>query len=146
MLRGRFGCPNSQDYSSFFAVCSKGSMEDSLFNDYIERVVLPLYTNISKTTSFNSSGTLLSGPVFLKVDSGPGRMVASLESISKRAEFLEMGLILLMGLPNATSVHQEMDVLFEPFKSATDARGETVLVERIKEKGEKEMSQAGAVK
>jgi hypothetical protein len=42
-----------------------------------------------------------------------------MESISKRAEFLELGLLILMGLPNATSVNQEMDALYGAFKSAT---------------------------
>ena len=71
----------------------------------------------------------------LKVDSGPGRIVASLDSISKRAAYFEMGLIILSGLPNSTSVQQEMDALYGPFKSATYARGESILMEKIKDRG-----------
>ncbi len=71
----------------------------------------------------------------LKVDSGPGRIVASLDSISKRAAYFEMGLIILSGLPNSTSVQQEMDALYGPFKSATYARGESILMEKIKVRG-----------
>ena len=105
-----------------------------LFIEYIEKVVLPLYPNISKTTKFDHvSGRLLCGPVILKVDSGPGRIVASEESISKRADFLEMGLFILMGLPNATSVQQEMDALYGAFKSATYARGEIILMEKMRD-------------
>ena len=87
------------------------------------------------TRSLIPSGKLLSGPVVLKVDSGPGRIVGSLHSISKRAEYFEMGLIILSGLPNSTSVHQEMDALYGPFKSATYARGESILIEKIKDRG-----------
>jgi len=70
-----------------------------------------------------------------KLDSGPGRIVASHDSISKREAYLEMGLIILSGLPNSTSVQQEMDALYGPFKSATYARGEMILIEKIKNRG-----------
>lgn len=53
-IEGRFGCPSRVESGSFFSVRSSGSMDDSLFNDYIERVVLPLYPNISRTASFDS--------------------------------------------------------------------------------------------
>ena len=46
-----------------------------------------------------------------------------------------MGLIILSGLPNSTSVQQEMDALYGPFKSATYARGESILMEKIKDRG-----------
>jgi hypothetical protein len=46
-----------------------------------------------------------------------------------------MGLIILAGLPNSTTVHQEMDALYGPFKTATYAQGEHVLMEKIKEQG-----------
>ncbi len=99
--------------------------------------MLPLYPNISKTATFDPTGKLLCGPVILKVDSGPGRMIANLESISKRAKFFEQGLLILMGLPNATSVNQEMDALYGAFKSSTYARGEAILTERLRLKGQR---------
>lgn len=46
-----------------------------------------------------------------------------------------MGLIILSGLPNSTSVQQEMDALYGPFKSASYARGEMILIEKIKNRG-----------
>ena len=135
-VTGRFGCPDRIEESSFYSVRSRGSMDDSLFNDYIERVVLPLYPNISKTATFDANtGKLLCGPVILKVDSGPGRIIANMESIAKREAFRELGLLILMGLPNATSVNQEMDALYGAFKSATYARGEVILTERMQQRG-----------
>jgi hypothetical protein len=121
IIKGRFGCPELIEESSFFSVRSpEGSMDDSFFIEYIEKVLLPLYPNISKTTEFNPvNGKLLRGPVILKVDSGPGQIVASEESISKREVFLEMGIFILVGLPSATSVQQEMDALYASFKSST---------------------------
>ncbi len=142
VVTGRFGCPTQIEESSFCSVRTRGSMDDTLFIDYIERVVLPLYPNISKTAEFDPvTGKLLCGPVVLKVDSGPGRIVASEQSITKRAELLEKGLYILMGLPNATSVNQEMDVLYGAFKTATYARGEMIVVEKLKERGNLRMLQ-----
>ena len=135
VIEGRFGCPDRVEVASFYSVRARGSMDDSLFNDYVERVVLPLYPNISKTAKFDATGKLLCGPVILKVDSGPGQMIANIESILKRAKFLEQGLLILMGLPNATSVNQEMDALYGAFKSSTYARGEVILTERLRLKG-----------
>jgi len=73
-VMGRYGCPETQhDLSSFYSVRSRGSMDESLFIEYIEKVVLPLYPNIAPTTKFDENGKLLCGPVIFKVDSGPGR-------------------------------------------------------------------------
>jgi len=111
-------------------------MDDSLLNDYIHQVILPLYPNISKTTAFDTrTGKLLHGPVILKLDSGPGRIVASYDSILKREALAEMGLLIMSGLPNATSVQQEMDALYGAFKSATYDRGEMVLMEKMRKRG-----------
>ncbi|KAI2497543.1 hypothetical protein MHU86_16946 [Fragilaria crotonensis] len=135
-ITGRFGCPTLIESSSFYAVRSKGSMDDSLLNSYIEDVLLPLYPNINKRHL--SMQQLLAGPVVLKLDSGPGRIVASHESILKREGYFERGLIILAGLPNATSVQQEMDALYGSFKPATNGRGEMVVMRKIKEQGERQ--------
>ncbi|KAI2494101.1 hypothetical protein MHU86_20414 [Fragilaria crotonensis] len=106
-------------------------MDDSLFNDsYIEHVVLPVYPNILKESRFDANSKLLCGPVIIEVDSGPGQKVANLNSISKRTLFREhVLLILLMSLPNATGVNQELDTLYGAFKSAAYPRGEVILME-----------------
>jgi hypothetical protein len=89
-----------------------------------------------KTAIFDPvSGKLNQGPVILKLDAGPGRIVSSEAILMKREEFFERGLIILMGLPNATSVQQEMDALYGPFKSATYARGEKVVQEKLRKRG-----------
>ena len=89
VVLGRFGFPDLIEVASLYSVRAKGSMDDSLFNDYIERVMLPLDPKISKHARFDpNTGKLLCGPVILKVDSGPGRIIENLESITKRPEFL----------------------------------------------------------
>jgi hypothetical protein len=71
-------------------------------------------------------------------------MIANMESISRRNEFRERGLLILMGLPNATSVNQEMDALYGVFKSATYARGEVILTDRLRLKGLQTTARAAA--
>jgi hypothetical protein len=55
--------------------------------------------------------------------------------LAQREALFERGLIIIMGLPNATSVQQEMDALYGPFKSATYARGEKVVQAKLKQRG-----------
>ena len=136
-VSGRYGCPTYQDKcDSFFAVRSRGSMDDSLLNQYIESVIVPLFPNMNKTAIFDpETGKLNQGPVILKLDAGPGRIVSDVVILAKREELFERGLTILMGLPNATSVQQEMDALYGPFKSATYARGEKIVQEKLRSRG-----------
>ena len=111
-------------------------MDDSLLNEYIEKVIVLLYPNMNKTAVFDEvSGKLNQGPVILKLDAGSGRIVASAESISKREDLFERGLIIMLGLPNTTSVQQEMDAFYGAFKSGTYARGETVVELKLRDRG-----------
>jgi len=61
--------------------------------------------------------------------------VSSAVILSKRELLFERGLIIIMGLPNATSVQQEMDALYGPFKSSTYARGEKVVQAKLRDRG-----------
>lgn len=107
-ITGRFGCPTQVESDSFYAVRSRGSMDEELLNQYIEAVIIPLYPNMNKTAIFDArTGRLNQGPVILKLDAGP----------------------------NATSVQQEMDALYGPFKSATYSRGEKVVQQKLKDRG-----------
>jgi hypothetical protein len=81
---------------------------------------VPLYPNMNKTAVFDLIiGNLHQGLEILKVDARPGRIVLSEAILSKREQLFERGLIILIDLPNATTVKQEMDALYGPFKSAT---------------------------
>jgi hypothetical protein len=111
-------------------------MDKSLLNQYIEAVIVPLYPNMHKTAVFNPiTGKLNQGPVILKLNAGPGRIVSSSVILAKREELFERGLIILMGLPNARSVQQEMDALYGAFKSAAYARGEKIVQRKLKDRG-----------
>ncbi len=69
----------------------------------------------------------------MKVDAGPGRIVASKASITRQAEFSDLGLEILMGLANATIMQQEIDALYRPFESATYACG--CITKKLKVRG-----------
>ncbi len=75
------------------------------------------------------------GRRILKLDSGPGCIVASYDSILKREALAKMGLIIIAGLPKSTSVQQEMDALNGAFKSATYNCGAMVLMEKMRKRG-----------
>jgi hypothetical protein len=79
------------------------------------------------------TGKLNQGPVILKLHAGSGRIVSSDSVLANREALFERGLLIIMGLPNATSVQQEMDVLYNPFKSVTYACGEKVVQHKLKE-------------
>jgi hypothetical protein len=99
LVTGRFGCPTIIESGSFYAVRPRGSMDDSLLNDYIEKVIVPL---MHKTAVFDPvTGKLNQGPVILKVDAGPGRIVSSEAILLKREQFFERGLVILLGLPTS---------------------------------------------
>ncbi len=73
--------------------------------------------------------------MILKLDAGPGRIVSSADILLKREELYKRGLVIMLGLPNATSVQQEMDALYGPFKSSTYARGEKVVQQKLRVRG-----------
>jgi hypothetical protein len=131
-VSGRYGCPNLMESSSFYAVRLRGSMDDTLLNHFTVNVIIPLYPNMHKTSIFDErTGNLNQGPVILKVDTGAGRIVLSATILAQCEALFERGLIILTGLPNATSVQQEMDALCGPFKSTTYACGEKVMQEKL---------------
>jgi hypothetical protein len=78
---------------------------------------------------YDEHGALVSGPVVVKLDGGPGRLGKT--SHAARARHAARGLIFFPGLQNATSANQEMDGLFGPFKIACSQNAEDIVSERI---------------
>ena len=62
----------------------------------------------------------------LKSDSGVGRNCKSIPAIKFCRKMHLKGVLQLPGLPNSTSVSQEMDALFTGFKGCTDDRAEEI--------------------
>ena len=97
-------------------VSSKGGMTDGIFRRYIEDLILPLYPNISPDIERDTDGKIIKGPVILKTDSGPGRFREDLEHIDFLDKCRKLGFIILLSLPNATSVSAELDQFFGVYK------------------------------
>ena len=54
--------------------------------------------------------------MWINCDTGPGRLQASYATVEWRSKMKDLGLHLGIGCPNATSVGQLMDDLFQTFK------------------------------
>ena len=100
--RGRFGCEEERSWPCTIGMNEKGGMTDDEFEKYIDNSIVPLYPDMEDTPGKR---------VLLKVDSGPGR---NGRELLMKCRF--RGLYLYPGLPNATSVQQETDHNYGPFK------------------------------
>ena len=118
-MKGKWGLAEETVVGSFVSVHRKGSMDSSLWQIYLRKVILKLYPTISKTiTRCPVNGFIISGPVFLKCDAGQGRLSKAAESVEFRMEMMELGLVIMLGLPNGTGPNQEMDAGYSSFKPA----------------------------
>ena len=100
---GRFGCAEERIWPCTIGMNEKGGMTDDEFEIYIDNSIIPLYPDLKDMPGKH---------VLLKVDSGPGR---NGRELLVKCRF--RGLYIYPGLPNATSVQQETDLNYGPFKS-----------------------------
>jgi hypothetical protein len=96
---GRFGCAEERIWPCTIGMNEKGGMSDNEVEKYIDNSIIPLTPGKR---------------VLVKVDSGPGR---NGRELLVKCRF--RGLYIYPGLPNATSVQQETDLNYGPFKSVT---------------------------
>ena len=91
-------------------------MDDSLFQLYVEKIVLNTYSNTSRTIEqYYRTGQILKGPFLLKVDSGTGRLSKSKDNFDFRRRIWERGVVIIIGIPNSKETTQEMDDTFQTF-------------------------------
>jgi len=117
-VRGRYGCPTVEEYSSYVSVRSKSYMDEELFQGYILNVIVSLYPNISQKFEHDVDGNFLRGPVLIKNDGGPGRLTASMGSLDFREKLNNMGANLFLNYQNSTSVAAEMNQLYRTYKAS----------------------------
>ena len=94
-------------------VSKTGSMTIEIFQQYIENCIVTLFPNVFPTWEYGPQGEVIKGPILIKTDMGPGRLVAEEININWRDELREKGVHLIGSPPNATSVSAEMDQLFQ---------------------------------
>ena len=101
---GKFGCGEvREDWPITIGMNAKGGMDDEEFSKYVTNSLIPLYPNAADVPGKR---------VMLKVDSGPGRLGAEL-----LARMRLLGFYMYPGVPNTTSVSQETDRNYGPFKT-----------------------------
>ena len=94
-------------------------MDTGLWHQLIEVYLLHYNGRISKVPVRDPlTNKLISGPLIIKTDAGPGRLSKELESIEYRARIERLGVYILLSLPNGTSCTAEMDQMYEKFKPA----------------------------
>jgi hypothetical protein len=115
-----YGADEEACYSSAICVRHKGSMDTGLWHQLIRDVYTPCFEGrISPEPIRNPlTNKLISGPLIIKTDAGPGRLSKEASSIEFREQMAAKGVHILLSLPNATACTAEMDQLFERFKPA----------------------------
>ena len=95
-------------------------MDTGLWHQLLRQVYLPLdQGRISpEPVRDPDTGKLISAPLIVKTDAGPGRLSKEAESMDFREQMAGLGVHILLSLPNGTSCTAEMDQLFEKFKPA----------------------------
>ena len=116
-VRGKFGCTEEKTWPCTFGMNAKGGMDDCEFEKYNLGSIIPLYPDAKDVPGLR---------VMIKADSGPGRTAASLLT-----KLRMLGFILYPGVPNTTSVTQETDRNYGPFKTQFRQNLERVVQRRI---------------
>lgn len=103
-VMAKFGHREQRSFPCTFGMNEKAGMNSVELPKYVSNSILPLYPDIEDTPGKR---------VILKLDSGPGRM-----NIEMLASLRLKGLYIIPGVPNSTSITQETDQNYGPFKSA----------------------------
>jgi hypothetical protein len=102
-VKGKFGYERERTLDCTFGMNEKACMNSKELHKCFLKAVLPLYPDIQDIPRKQ---------VICKVDSGPGRMNPKM-----LAELKLRGFYLFPGVPNTTSVTQETDQNYGPFKT-----------------------------
>ena len=112
-----YGADVDTIYCSFISVQSKGLMDTGLWHQLLHQVYLPLNQGRISPEPVRDpdTGRLISAPMIVKTDVGPGRLSKEAESMDFRKQMAGLGVHILLSLPNGTWCTAEMDQLFEKF-------------------------------
>jgi len=103
-VMGKFGCAERREWQPSIGMNLKGGMDDDEFFKYLKVNIIPLYPD-----ALDVKGKR----VMIKIDSGPGRLNMDMIVYCR-----SLGFYLFPSVPNATSVSQETDRNYGPFKTA----------------------------
>ena len=118
-VRGEFGMGMSASFGVTIGLNEKGGMDMEEFAKYLRNAIMPLYPNVAP--EFGKW-------VFLKCDSGPGRL-----NLDLLADLQSDGYILFPEVPNSTTVMQETNQNYGPFKTQYCKNLDAVVDARLKQ-------------
>jgi hypothetical protein len=119
LVRGKYaGDVSFTEYPSFVAVRHTGSVDTSLWHDLNKIVYIPCFGDKISPEPVRDPLTnkLISGPLIVKTDAGPGRLSKEADSMDFRDEMAALGVHIVLSLPNGTAATAEMDQLYSKFK------------------------------
>ncbi len=95
---------------SRIAMRRKGSMDTNLWHDLHRQVYCKLWQGYPET------GKMLRGPLMVKMDSGPGWLSSDASSIDFREDMVNLGVFIILSLPNGTECQAKLDQMFSTFQ------------------------------
>ena len=118
MPTAKLGQKSPRKWPSAIAVRKKGGMNTSLWHELNRKVYLPGWKGKLSRTTVRDAVTkkLITGPLILKTDAGPGRLATEGESIDFREEMIDLGVHILLSIPNGTECNADPDQLYAEFK------------------------------
>lgn len=134
VVEGMYGLSRTHKISSYLTVKISGCMNTDLFEKIIQKVVMPLYPDLYPEVVRDDDGNWVKDPIFFKTDTGQGRLTKTLENVEFRECMRNMGVLIYLSLPNATSVTAEMDDLYTSFNPCCRMRTKKLFGSKLKEK------------
>ena len=124
-----------KEFHSFVYVSSSGSMTDIIFQQYIEKCILDLYSNLGPKWELSPCGEkFIKGPALIKTDMGQGRLVVDRTNIEWRKAMKKKGVIMLGLAPTATVINVDLDNMFGQYKGMCLKSSQRVFNKKLHEK------------
>jgi hypothetical protein len=139
-VQGLFGYQHQVTLEPGYSVTTKGGTCDGEFLEWISKCIDQAYPNIAPKFKYDENGErdadgllpILEGPVIIKTDFGPDRLVGHEDGLMKRKAQYERGVLPWGGVPNGTAATQEMDDLFGDLKEGGRKQAKLIVAEKRK--------------
>ena len=127
-----------------YTINHKGGCIDDDLLEWIDKIITPAYPNVAAEWEYDEDGEvdadglrpILAGPVVIKTDYGPSRLVASEAGLRKRKKYYDTGYLPFGGVPNGTAATQELDDLYGGLKAGGRGQANAIIAERTAAAGE----------
>ncbi len=135
IVNASYGSVVLRRHHSSVSVRRKGSMDTGFWHQLVQDYVKLFAGAISPKLVFDPlTNKLVSGPVIIKTDGSPGRLAKEAGSAEVCAEMFELGVYIMLLLPNATSCTTEMDQMYEKFKPSCKDTAKRIIAIKMKQR------------